>query len=104
MRSAGLRAKAVRGYRAKASTHRFYRQHPNRLRTTRATAPNQVWVGDITYLAVAGQWRYLAVILDQYSRRVLAWSLTRRRDPRVTRALLTAAVARRRPAVGLIFI
>ena len=103
MRAAGLRAKAVCGYRAKAGTHRFYGQHPNRLRTTHATAPDQVWVGDITYLTVAGTWRYLAVVMDQYSRRVLAWSLGRRRDARVTRAVLTAAVARRRPAVGLIF-
>jgi putative transposase len=103
MRDAGLQAKAVRGYRAKAGTYRFYAQHPNRLRTKRATGPNQVWVGDITYLSVAGTWRYLAVVMDQYSRRVLAWSLTRRRDARVTGAVLTAAVARRRPAAGLIF-
>ena len=103
MRAAGLRAKAVLGYRAKASAHRFYAQHPNRLRTTKATAPDQIWVGDITYLAVAGQWRYLAVVMDQYSRRVLAWSLTRRRDARVTRSVLSLAVTRRRPAAGLIF-
>ncbi len=103
MRTAGLRAKAVRGYRAKAGTHRFYAQHPNRLRTTRATGVNQIWVGDITYLTVAGQWRYLAVVMDQYSRRVLAWTLGRRRDASVTRAVLTTAVARRHPAPGAIF-
>jgi transposase InsO family protein len=52
---------------------------------------------------VTGGWRYLAVVMDQYSRRVLAWTLTRRRDARVTRAVFTAAVMRRRPAAGLIF-
>ena len=103
MRSAGLRAKAVRGYRATVGTHRFYEQHPNRLRRMHATAPNQIWVGDITYLAVKGQWRYLAVVMDQYSRHVLAWTLGRRRDARVTRTVLTAAVARRHPAPGMIF-
>jgi transposase InsO family protein len=103
MREAGLRAKAVRGYRAKVGSHRFYAQHPNRLRASRATAPDQISVGDITFLAVTGGWRYLAVVMDQYSRRVRAWTLTRRRDARVTRAVFSAAVTRRRPAAGLIF-
>ena len=103
MRTAGLRAKAVRGYRAKAGVHRFYGQHPNRVRATMATGRNQIWVGDITYIAVAGQWRYLAVVMDQYSRRVLAWTVGRRRDAQVTCAVLNAAWARRRRRRGLIF-
>lgn len=53
MRAAGLRAKAVQGYRAKVNVHHLYARHPNRLWTTRVTGPNQVWVGDITYLAVS---------------------------------------------------
>lgn len=102
MRAAGLRAKAVRGYRAKAGVHRFYARQPNRLRGLRVSGPNQVWVGDITYLPVAGRWWYLAVVMDQYSRRVLAWSLTPRRDATVTCAVLRAA-ARARRAQGVIF-
>jgi putative transposase len=102
MREAGLCAKAVRGYRAKASIHRRYAQHPNRVWTTRVTRPNQVWVGDITYLRVARGWRYLAVVMDQYSRRVLAWSLSARRTAAVTCAVLSRA-ARQRAAPGLIF-
>jgi transposase InsO family protein len=103
MRAARLCAKAVRGYRAKVGVHRFYGRHPNLLRTARAMAPDQIWVGDITYLAVGGQWRYLAVVMDHFSRRVLAWSLGRRRDASVTRAVLGTAVHRRHPAPGLIF-
>jgi len=103
MRTAGLRAKAVRGYRGKVGTHRFYEQHPNRIRTTTVHRPNQVWVGDITYLAVAGEWRYLAVVMDRFSRRILAWTLRRRRDASVTRAVLQTAVRHRRPPPGLIF-
>ena len=102
MRQTGLRAKAVRGYRAKVNVHRFYDRLPNRLRALRVTQPNQVWVGDITYLAVARRWWYLAVVLDQYSRRVLAWTVTPRRDARVTCAVLRAAT-RGRPARALIF-
>ena len=102
MRAAGLRAKAVRGYRPKARLNRRYAQHPNRLWTTAVTRPNQVWVGDLTYFRVASSWRYLAVVMDQYSRRVLAWSLTRRRTARVACAVLTRA-ARTRASVGVIF-
>jgi putative transposase len=102
MRQAGLYAKAVRGYRAKAAIHRLYAKHPNRLWTTAVTRPNQVWVGDITYLRVERSWRYLAVVMDQYSRRVLAWTLTRSRTARVTCAVLTRA-ARKRPTASLIF-
>jgi len=52
---------------------------------------------------VVGRWRFLAVVLDQYSRRVLAWALGRTRDARVTRTVLDAAVRRRRPRAGLVF-
>lgn len=103
MRGAGLRGRVARVYRANPGLHRFFGQHPNRLRSTTARRPDHVWVGDITYLAVAGRWRFLAVVLDQYSRRVLAWALGRRRDARLTRTVLDAAVRRRQPPAGLIF-
>ena len=102
MRAAGFRAKAVRGYRVKANVHHLYGRHANRLWTTHVDQPNQVWVGDITYLKVASGWRYLAIVMDQYSRRVLAWSLTRQRTAAVTCAVLAQA-ARHRPARGVIF-
>ena len=103
MRAAGLRARVARVYRANPALHRFYGQHPNRLPHDGAQRPDQVWVGDITYIPVGTRWRFLAVVLDQYSRRVLAWTLGRRRDARLTRAVLDAAVRRRRPGRGLIF-
>lgn len=103
MRTAGLRARVTQIYRANPRLHRFYSQHPNRLWARVATRPDRIGVGDITYLAVAGRGRFLAVVLDQCSRRVLAWTLGRSRDARLTRAVLDAAVRRRRPRGGLIF-
>lgn len=56
----------------------------------------------MTYLRVGSCWRYLAIVMDQYSRRILAWSLTRQRSAAVTCAVLAQA-ARDRPAAGVIF-
>ena len=103
MQVGGWRARAVRVYRRTAGTHRWFDQHPNRVQRTQASGLNQIWVGDLTYLAVAGRWWYLAAILDQYSRRVLAWRLAATRDALFTRAVVDAALRRRQPMRGLIF-
>jgi len=103
MRAAGLRARVARIYRGNPALHRFFAQHPNRLPHGGAQGPNQVWVGDLTYLPVGRQWLFLAVVVDQWSRRVLAWSLGRRRDAHLTRRVLDAAVRRRQPLDGVIF-
>ena len=102
MQQAGLRAKAVRGYRSKVNIHGLYTRHPNRLWATTVTHRDQVWVGDITYLKAGGTWRYLAIVMDQHSRRILAWSLSAQRSAAVTCAVLTRA-ARSRVAMGVIF-
>jgi putative transposase len=103
MRASGWRARIARVYRPKAGTHRWFSRQPNRVRRTQATRPNQIWVGDLTYLAAGGRWWYLAVILDQCSRRVLAWRLARTRTSRLTRAVVDAALRRRHPPSGVIF-
>ena len=103
MRADGMRARIARLYRPKAGTHRWFGQHPNHVRRTHATRPDQIWVGDLTYLSVGGRWWYLAAVLDQYSRRVLAWRLASTRDSRLTRAVVDAALRRRRPTRDLIF-
>jgi len=103
MRVGALRARVARVYRPKAGTHRWFGQHANQVRRTHATRPNQIWVGDLTYVAVAQRWWYLAAVLDQCSRRVLAWRLGATRDSRLTRSVMDAALRRRRPPPGLIF-
>ena len=93
MRLAGLQGRSARLYRqSKVARRAFYASVPFRPDTTQAHAPNQVWVGDVTYLKVAGQWRFLAVVMDRHSRRILGWSLGERRDAALTtRALRQAA-------------
>jgi putative transposase len=103
MRAAGLRGRAARLYRSNPRLHRFYEQHDNLLWQHRARRPGQVWVADITYVRVGSQWRYLAVVMDQCSRRVLGWSLARSRGAHLTRAAFDLAARAKPPGQGLIF-
>jgi putative transposase len=66
------------------------------------TAIDQVWVADITYLKVKNRWMYLSVIMDLYSRRIIAWTLARTRTSAVTKKTLQYAIRKRRPKAGLI--
>jgi len=57
-----------------------------------------VWAGDITYIWTAEGWLYLAVVLDLYSRRVIAWGMGSRLTQELVTAALTMAVDHRRVA------
>lgn len=60
-------------------------------------AKNKVWVADVTYLKVNGVWRYLSVIMDLYSRRIISWSLDKNRTMEVTKRTLKQAIKTRKP-------
>jgi putative transposase len=75
---------------------------PNRARGFISTGPDQLWVGDITYIRIAAGFVYLAVILDAWSRRVVGYALGRQIDTRFTLAALRAAVDSRQPQRGCI--
>lgn len=80
MRENGLKARCASIYRSHAKMDRFYASIANEIYDLEATAPDQIWVGDVTYLRANNEWRYLAVILDKFSRRVVGWSLSHRRN------------------------
>ena len=103
LRQAGLRARALKLYRRIPGLHGFFTSIPNRQLDRLATGLGQVWVGDITYLKVGGTWRYLAVVMDRYSRRILGWSLSATKDAHLTLSALNRAVFHRRPRPGVIF-
>lgn len=63
---------------------------------------DQLWVADITYVAIATGFVYLAVILDAWSRRVVGHALGRTIEVRLTLAALEVAIAIRRPTKGCI--
>ena len=64
--------------------------------------PNQLWVADITYIAIAAGFVYLAGILDAWSRRVVGYAIRRSIDARLAIAALKAAIRARQPPRGCI--
>lgn len=103
MRQAHLRARASRIYRRIPAPVLARLGIGNQAREREVTGPNQVWRGDVTYLKVPGGWRYLAVVLDQYSRRLLGFQIGTQHNAELTVAALRRAIARRRPPAGLVF-
>jgi putative transposase len=65
-------------------------------------APDVLWVADLSYIAIARGFVYLAVILDAWSRKVVGYALGQRIDVRLTLAALDAAIAGRNPPEGCI--
>lgn len=99
LRRQGLRAKASRKYKATTNSNHTLPVAENLLQQDfTAQRPNQVWVGDITYIRTDEGWLYLAVVMDLYSRKVVGWSMSDRMTATlVCDALRMALFARKRP-------
>ena len=77
---------------------------PNRLaEAPKATAPNQLWVADITYIETAEGWLYLAGVLDLYSRKIVGWAMSERIDTSLVLKALAMALVHRAPPANLLF-
>jgi len=103
MRAHGIKARVATIRYTNPSLQRYYGSIPNQQLDLELKTPDQVWVGDITYLKVGGIYRYLAVVMDKYSRRVVGWSYGPRKDVKLTLAALNRAVGSHRPASGVVF-
>jgi transposase InsO family protein len=103
MREAKLVARVARIYRRGNAVKQFFAQIPNLVVGFETTRLDQLWVGDITYLRSGNKWRFLAVVMDRHSRRIIGWSFARQRNLALTVDALNQAVMIRRPSPGLIF-
>ena len=66
-------------------------------------APNQAWVGDITYIPTAEGWLYLATVIDLFSRMVVGWAVSERMTTDLIEKAFLNAYWKRKPSNGLIF-
>jgi putative transposase len=103
MREGQLVARTRRRFRTTTDSKHSFPVAPNVLeRDFSATAPDQAWVTDITFLWTAQGWLYLAVILDLFSRRVVGWATSQNVDRHLALAALDKALVLRRPGAGLV--
>jgi putative transposase len=104
MRRHGIRAIMARPRRVRTTDSRHdFPIAPNLLeRNFIATAPNRIWLADITYVETDQGWLYLATVLDLYSRRIVGWAMEDHLRADLPLAALTMAISAKRPGAGLI--
>ena len=77
LRNARMLEPPRRAYHKTTDSHHRFRRHPNLLKAgeqqMQATASEQVWVADITYLPTADKFVYLSLVTDAYSRKIVGW-------------------------------
>ncbi len=104
MKHAGIQAKMTARYKITTRANPKAPVAPNWLRQDfTAQAPNQRWVTDITYVATAQGWLYVAAVLDLFSRRIVGLSMGATMTTALVLNALNQAVIHRRPAPGLTY-
>lgn len=93
MQKLELRAKGCKKFKRTTDSNHNKLVSPNVLeRRFKVAAPNQVWVGDITYIRTDQGWLYLAVVIDLYSRAVVGWQMSERINAQLVCDALQAAL------------
>ena len=91
-----------RKFQATTDSRHGFQVYPNLTRKFVPSARNQLWVADITYIRLAEEFVYLAVVLDAYSRLVIGWAVERTLEAKLAVGALEMALAKRGAPAGLI--
>ena len=102
MRQHDLQPRRRRRYVATTDSDHELPIFPNLAKNMVPDGPNQLWVADITYVAITTGFVYVAVILDAWSRRVVGYAIGRSIDVRLTLAALHSAIEKRSPPPGCV--
>jgi putative transposase len=103
MRAAALTGAQRRRYRGLTRQDREASVAPDLVkRQFTASAPDQLWVADITYVPTTEGWLYLATVLDAWSRRIVGWAMADTLQTDLVVEALNMAVWNRRPVVGVV--
>jgi putative transposase len=102
MRENGLQPKQRRRYVITTDSNHAGPIYPDLAKDVIPEQPSQLWVADLTYVAIPGGFVYLAAILDAWSRKVVGYAISRSMGARIAAAALKAAIRNRAPAKGCI--
>ena len=102
MRENGLQPKVRRRFVATTDSDHNGPIFPDMAKNMELSERDQLWVADLTYVAIPSGFAYVAVILDAWSRRVVGYAIGRSIDARPALAALRAAIASRRPPPGCV--
>ncbi|WP_415098187.1 IS3 family transposase [Legionella adelaidensis] len=103
MQAMGLTALAKKKFKVTTDSEHSLPIYKNHLgRDFSATAINQKWACDITYIRTLEGWLYLAVVIDLYSRAVIGWSMNKRMKKNLVCDALSMALFRRKFPIGVI--
>src|ERR1700683_2130850 len=102
MREDNLLAVRQEWFRPVVHSLRTVRVYLNLAGRMTLSGPNQLWTADITYIRLACEFVYLAVVLDIFSRRVVGWALGRSLRAQLPLCALERAMADRRPPPGVV--
>jgi len=101
MREYDIRVVRTRRFKVTTNSAHSHAIAPNQLgQHFSATAINQKWTADITYIWTREGWVYLSVVLDLFSRRIIGWNLDARMTAKLAVTALKRAIALRRPPKG----
>lgn len=103
MREHGLQSHKRRRFRVVTTDSKHaHPLAPNVLgRDFAATAPNQKWLADMTYVPTKEGWLYLALVLDLYARKLVGWAMSETMPQELTLNALNVALGWRNPGAGL---
>lgn len=102
MRDYGIQAKMARRFKKHSHKHHLLYSPNLLLKRKPVTAPNEVWVCDVTYIRVGKNWNYLCTIMDLCTRKIIGWCFGTSIGAHLARETLLMALENQRPKPGAI--
>lgn len=100
----GIRSSRTTKFRVMKAKDRSEPPAPDLVkRAFKVSAPNRVWVGDMTCIRTREGWLHLAIVLDLFARRIVGWSTANTQAVALPTSAMRMAIAQRKPSQGLIF-